>query len=627
MCGINGFNFVSPDLIKKMNNSLKYRGPDDEGEFIDETVSLGHRRLSIIDLSENGKQPMSNEDGKIWITFNGEIYNYGELRNELKENHVFKSDTDTEIIIHAYEEWGFECVKKFNGMWAFCIYDQEKNIFFLSRDRLGIKPMYYYFNEGKFIFSSEIKAILNHPIKKELNRRSIPSYLMYRHVIGEETFFQNIFKLLPGSNLLFDLNRDNIISIDEYWDVENMDMNLNEESASERVLEELKKSISYMRISDVPLGVILSGGLDSSIISALLAKSEKNPINTFTVKFNEQGFDETLYAKKVSDLYKTNYKEVALDTSNFINTMKEYIEFKDEPIGVPNEISLYLLSKKIKENVSVVLSGEGADEIFEGYGRIFSSTFDYEVLEEIKKLNNPEDTYKNKFSSLYQRYEGRLFDSELDHFLFKYGYWSESEMSFVVLPEYQTDLKPIFKKYFDKYKMPYSKKISYVLLKLHLPSLLQRLDSSTMASSIEGRVPFLDHHLVNLALSIPSKLKTKWLKDLEDLKNMNKNSDELCENENISKYILKKSAESILPEEIINRKKQGFPLPLEKWFKNDFMDYSRELILSPESKVRHLIDQKNISEWMVNHQERRFGQKLWMVVSLELWLRHWFPEL
>ncbi|MEK6898221.1 MAG: asparagine synthase (glutamine-hydrolyzing) [Nanoarchaeota archaeon] len=627
MCGICGFSWEDKKLIELMKESIKHRGPDSDGIFLD-NVSLGFQRLAIIDLSEKGKQPMSNEKKDIWIVFNGEIYNYLGIRKELEMlGYKFNSNSDTEVIIHAYERWGYDCVNKLDGMWAFCIYDKSKNIFFLSRDRFGEKPLYYYNHEGKFILASEIKAILNHNMKRELNKPAISSFLSYRYVFGEETFFRNIHKLLPAHNLIYNLTDKKIERIWEYWDLKVNNRNFTEEDAKKMVEDELIRCVRSRKISDVPIGVILSGGLDSSIIAALLAKSENIPINTFTVKVTEKGFDETEFARIVSEKYKTNHFEVQISAFNLIEIMKEYTKYKDEPIGVPNEIALYLLAKKIKENVTVVLSGEGADEIFEGYGRIFSSIRDYYILKKIRERNN-EALSEIGFSNLNNKY-GKTFNSEFEHFLFMYNYWTNNEKDFILKEDSKKDYSDLLKKYFDRFNVSYQKKISYIFLKLHLPGLLNRLDCSTMANSVEGRVPFLSPELVQLSFDLPSELKTKWIISEEERENLDETCDTLSENRNISKYILKEIAKNHLPGLIISRKKQGFPLPLDKWFKEDFLDITKKFLLGEDSKIKNMVDQEKLTEWIEKNKNEgeKFGQKLWMLLSLELWLKEWFPEL
>jgi len=625
MCGINGFNFQDKKILNEMNAATHHRGPDGTGIFSDSKVSLGHNRLAIIDLSERGKQPMSNSDESVWITFNGEIYNYQEIRKELENKYKFRSQSDTEVIIQAYQEWGTECVNKFNGMWAFCIYDKKKNILFLSRDRFGKKPLHYYYDGKKFIFSSETKALFKHPIKKVLNVKAIPSYLSYRQVLGEETFFVGIKKLLPAHNLIFDLNQNKIASIKEYWDLKPHEISIDENKAAHQLEEHLIKSVAYRKISDVPLGIILSGGLDSSIITALLAQMEKDPINTFTVKFKEKGYDETEFAKKVAEQYKARYFEVLLETKGFLDLMEDYSEYKDEPIGVPNEVALYLLSKKIKEKVTVALSGEGADEIFEGYGRKFSSARDYEILKKLKNNPRGKEIYKKEFSELYKKYEGKFFESETEHFLFEYGYWTEPDKEAVLLSNINHDFSYLFEQNFGKYDMPYQKKISYFFAKMHLPGLLMRLDSASMASAVETRAPFLDYHLAQYVFNLPSRYKTKWTISDSEVLSLNKTGDHLSEKENVPKYLLKEVSRKYLPRSIVDRIKQGFPLPLSEWFVRDFKKIAQEMLLSKESRIRPFVNQDKLAEWLESDPEgKRFGQKVWMLLSLEIWLRKHF---
>jgi len=618
MCGINGFTFENPDLIKKMNLLLVHRGPDSNGIYIDK-ISLGHQRLKIIDLSEKASQPMSDEGNKIFIVFNGEIYNFKELKNQLSD-YNFKSNSDTEVILALYKKYGYDFVNHLNGMWAIAIYDKEKNKLFLSRDRLGKKPLHYTLHNNNLIFSSEIKPLFVHDIEKELNKKAVSSYLSYRYVLGEETMFQNIFKLLPAHNLLFDLEKNKIEKTWEYWDLDHNEYSINEENSKKIVDQLLTSSISIRQVSDVPIGSINSGGLDSSLISAIMATLHSSPINTFTVKFPEEGFDETPFARLLADHCNTNHKEITINILNFLDIMKEYNKKKDEPIGVPNEIALYLLFKEIKKSVTVILSGEGADEIFAGYSRIFRSPYDYERLKQIEDNNLP------SIPSLYNKYKGQSFNNELDHFLFLYNYFPNKEKNFILKQDFQADLSFLFKKYFDN-NLSYPKKISYTFIKLHLPGLFARLDNSSMASSVEARCPFVDHRLVNFVYNLPFDLKNPWKSQEDKKKAFFKNCDEIAENHDITKYILKKVAESYIPNEITHRKKMGFPLPLQKWFKEDLYKEAEKLLLSESSKIKMVANQENIKLWMeegLNNNDKQFGQKLWMLISLELWLGEWF---
>jgi len=587
-------------------------------------MSFGHQRLKIIDLSERASQPMLDSSKKIWLVFNGEIYNFKEIRKELEnDGYKFNSKSDTEIIIFSYQKWGYDCVKHFNGMWVFALYDKSKNKLFLSRDRLGKKPLYYYNKDEIFIFSSGIKPLFLHNIEKELNGTAVSSFLSYRYVLGEETMFKNIFKLLPAYNLVFDVSKKKIEKIWEYWDIDKEDISLTEEEAEIKTKNILKDAISLRQISDVPIGSINSGGLDSSFISSIMALMHDYPIKTFTAKFPEKDCDETGFAKILSEHYKTDHKEILINTENFIQIMEQYVKKKDEPIGVPNEIALYKLFQEIKKDVTVILSGEGADELFAGYSKLFRSPFDYERLKKLGKKNV--DRYKKQYPSLYKKYNGRFFKNELEHFMFLYDYFPEKNI--FLKKEYRTDYTPLFKTYFESMQGSYMKKISYVLLKIHLPCLLERLDNSSMANAVEARCPFIDYRLINFVFNLPFSLKNPWISRKHKKEAQYKNCDEIAENYDIPKYLLKKIAENYVPRAIINRIKKGFPLPLQKWFKKDFFKQAMHLLFSKKSQIKKVVNQDSLRKWVnrgIRSKDSQFGQKLWMLVSLELWLREWF---
>tara|TARA_B100000315_G_C14592899_1_gene596928 strand:- start:1554 stop:3416 length:1863 start_codon:yes stop_codon:yes gene_type:complete len=620
MCGINGFTFEDHDLIDEMNSLLIHRGPDDSGTYVD-SVSLGHRRLKIIDLSEMGRQPMSDLDKKIIVTFNGEIYNYKDLKSELSE-YSFKSDSDTEVILYAYKKWGLKFVDKLNGMWALAIYDKERKNLILSRDRLGKKPLFYTRWEDDLIFSSEIKPLFVHDIVKKLNKKAVSSYLSYRYVLGEESMFQGIYKVPPAHNLIFDLNKNEIAYVFEYWDLSHNEINIDYKEAKRRIDKVLLDSTRLRQVSDVPIGSINSGGLDSSLLSGMMSNMHDNPINTFTVKFPDEGFDETEFARLLADHCNTNHREIVVDIENFLDVMKDYSSKKDEPIGVPNEIALYLLFKEIKKYASVVLSGEGADEIFAGYSRIFRSPEDYEKIKEIRDTGKD---YSN-FPSLFKKYKGRYFDNKLEHFLYLYNYFPNDEKNSFLKEEFLIDHVLIFQKYFNENR-DYKKNISYVFLKLHLPGLFARLDNSSMASAVEARCPFVDYRLVEEVYSLPFSLKNPWKSEKDKEISKNKSSDEIAEVHDETKYLLKKIAEDYIPNEIVYRKKMGFPLPLQKWFTGSLFEEGERLLLSEDSKITEVLYQDKLREWIErgrDNGDKLFGQKLWMLISLELWLREWF---
>ncbi|KKL89086.1 hypothetical protein LCGC14_1918240, partial [marine sediment metagenome] len=367
MCGICGFNFEDRMLIKKMSDLIFHRGPDNEGFFIDNEISLGMRRLAIIDLKK-GDQPQHNEEEDIWVVFNGEIYNFAILRRELEfKGHIFYTNSDTEVIIHAYEEWGEKFLKKLRGQFAFCIYDSKKRNIFLARDALGLKPLYYYFDGEKFIFSSEIKCILAHKIKKEINRKAFGSYISLGYTFSNLTLFKNIYKVPPSSYLIFNLNNSNL-RIKKFWNLDfNIDKTKTEAILSTELRNLLEESVKIRLMSEVPLGVFLSGGLDSSSIVALMNKFSDNQIQTFSIRFEEGApVDETSYANLVSDYYNTNHTELLIKSSVY-EILPKLVWHFDDLIADPAIIPVYFMAKLAREKITVALTGDGADEIFAGY--------------------------------------------------------------------------------------------------------------------------------------------------------------------------------------------------------------------------------------------------------------------
>ena len=637
MCGINGFNWKDINLIENMNMAIKHRGPDDSGAFSDHMVSLGHVRLSIIDLSEKGHQPMEYEQGdrKAIITYNGEIYNFIDIRKDLeKKGYSFKSKTDTEVILAAYLEWGTHCVDRFDGMWAFAIYDVKESKLFLSRDRLGIKPLYYYSDGKKFLFSSEVKGILKKEgLSVSINESALVEYLMFRSTIGEETFVKGIKKLMPGHNLIFYLDKKEM-KIRKYWDIGVENAIPYEKLALKNLRERMKKSVERRMLSDVSVGSILSGGLDSSILTAYMI--EKNPkLNTFTVRFRDSDMDEGEYATTVSTFLDTKHHEIWLDFDDFMRGMEEYSSLKDEPIGVPNEIALFILSKEIRnKEVFVVLSGEGSDEIFYGYNRIFRAPFDLERMRILKMQDNGREFYRKKMKSLYEKYDGRLFESLEDIILYLYPYWNKDDIESVlnnpslaekVIESRKRDIEDVLARIpSDDYH-----KLSYFFLKIHLPTLLNRVDNSTMMNAVESRVPFLSHELVEFVFSLPNQLKSPF-KSIEDMeKAIWESSDEIAEKRDIPKYILKKLAEGRVPDEIIWRRKVGFPIPFVEW-KDRLMEYAEKTILSDGAMISRYFRKDAIESFVkkaLNSKNNYHIQRIWMLISIELWLKKWSDSI
>ncbi|MBI2139346.1 asparagine synthase (glutamine-hydrolyzing) [Candidatus Woesearchaeota archaeon] len=636
MCGIAGIYSLSGKeapsarVITEMADSMAHRGPEDSGIYLGKGIAFGHRRLRILDLSEKGKQPMMDREKEIVITFNGEIYNFRDIRDELISlGYSFSSASDTEVILSAYRQWGIECIQRFNGMFAFGLYDGRKQKLFLVRDRLGKKPLYYSIVDGALIFASEIKAILRYPhFVAEPNWKAISSYLSFRYVLGKDSFFSRIVKVLPGHYLEISGGK---IDEKEYWDIplvaKKGDRGIAYYKASIR--EKLTRAVKLRMVSDVPLGAYLSGGLDSSIIVALMAQLT-GKVRTYSVAFDVEGYDELQYAKLVAEKFSTEHTEIRLKAGDYMGAMKELIRFKDEPLAVPNEVPIYLMSKVLKKDITVVLSGEGSDELFYGYGRLFRSPFDYARLKML-----PAGLRNLFLKSLGKKYGSKSFSSEMEHFLHLYSYFPNGEKNSLFNPFMKSlcrddeGLHALFRKYFDRAEnLNYYDKISYVFEKIHLVGLLGRLDNATMAAAVEARAPFVDHELVEFMFNVPKKYKLHWKSAFSFFRGLLKNSDEISENLDITKWILREAFKDDVPEKIISRKKQGFPVPLDAWFKGKFISDAKKYLLGPEARIRKIIDQQNLESWinrnLNNSAGTSFGQKVWMLLNVEIWLREYF---
>ena len=589
MCGIAGFNWEDKKLLKKMCDSMQHRGPDQHSYYFDKQASLGHRRLSIIDLSAKGRQPMSNEDGTIWITFNGEIYNYLDLKPELLEKgHKFTSETDTEVIIHLYEEYGVHCVEKLFGDFAFAIYDSQKKQIFLARDRLGVKPLYYHYEmqKGRFLFASEIKAIIeDEKIKRDIDNNALRQYLTYRYIFGRHTIFSTIKRILPGECATFDL-KTKTFKTRIYWDENASDRNIIKKSKGyylQKFLELYKDSVERRMVSDVPLGVYLSGGIDSSSIVAMMhklkqEKTEASEIKTFSIGF---GFgketDEFEYSKAVSEHFGTKHKEFII-RSDAIKSLPKIIWHCDEPLADPALIPAYFLSQEAKKHATVVLTGDGGDETFAGYEQakfltlantinkiplatkiaplvlriipdnMMKKIFKYSDKmgkEGIKRATEMLTSINNK-AKAYTAVTGLFNDKEI----LKIGGHK------ILLAK--SPVEQMQKQYFEGRKNKFLNQLLYMEIKTLLPeNMLMKTDKMTMAHAIEARVPLLDHRITELAFQMPTHLKLNSWKE---------------------KYILKESMKNNLPENIVSRKKQRFYVPIDKWINEDLMPIIDELL-------------------------------------------------
>ncbi len=637
MCGITGvFHYnnsktIENNTILKMRDTLIHRGPDSAGIYVspDKKIGLGHRRLAIIDLSSAGHQPMTNENKTIWCVYNGEIYNFQDLRSELeKKGHYFHSKSDTEVILHSYEEYGFDCVKKFNGMFSFVLWDEKKRILFAARDHLGIKPFYYTFQNGTFYFGSEIKAILAHKdFKKELNEKGVSHYLTFSSLPVPNTLFKDIKKLAPAHHLVIDNKK---IHQQEYWNpaITNKDLlNKNEEFYINETRRLLKDSIKSQMVSDVPFGCFLSGGIDSSTNAVLMSEMLGRPVETFSVgSKNFDKYNEFQYSRKVADIIGIKAHEIAIDENHLLEFLPKYPYYADDPNGDQVCVPLFWLSKLTRDNNTVVVQvGEGADELFTGYDTYLKALDLYQSWWRwMEKL--PGFTKKLSWSaaSLLKHPRFDFHKGYLDRFAkHQEPFWgnaiafSDYQKKYLLTPEFKnrvsTSSYDIVQNFYDEIKeidnkADFIKRLTYLEIKNRLPELLlMRVDKMTMAHSIEGRVPFLDKRLVELAMQIPTNLKLK---------------------QNTQKYILKKAVEGIIPSEIINRKKQGFATPMSEWLKpgSSVEKHLINIIRNSKMRERGILNYNFIDKIIHAHQNQgvEHNFRIWNLITLSLWYDYWF---
>jgi asparagine synthase (glutamine-hydrolysing) len=626
MCGIIGFNWEDKSLARRMTETIIHRGPDDVALFTDSGLSLGMRRLSIIDLTK-GIYPLTNENEDIFLIFNGEIYNFQKLKSMLEEKgHRFKTNCDGETIIHAYEEFGENFLNYLNGMFAICLYDKKKKELILARDRAGIKPLYYYFNNGHLVFASEIKSIIElSTVKREMNPDALNQYFSTRYNSGEETFFKNIFRLMPGHFIRFDL-RDKNLTISRYWG-----LNFSEEEKlgikgyEKKLLELLKDSVKKQLISDVPLGVFLSGGLDSSAIVALIREirdEEKSdaPIRTYSVGFaGGEKVNETKYAKRVSELFKTEHQEFLLK-SDIVKELPKIVWHCDEPLSDPALIPVYFLSEEAKKSSTVILTGDGGDELFAGYNH-------YKLLTMAEKAEKIPIAGKmaprmikmiplplmNKFykhasdigKAAYERAENTLLSigkNKAKAYYELLSIFSEKEREELLTKEHfkKTEYETINNDFF-RTKEDYLKQLqAHDFSNMLSECFLMKTDRMTMAKNIESRVPFLDHRLIELAFKMPSKYKLHG---------------------GTTKYVLKRAMNGRLPKDIIWRNKQTFHVPVENWLNNDLKSTVSEVLNITKIYRQGIMNPYFVKKTIDNYNNGKlyYSKQLWAMLTFQMW--------
>jgi asparagine synthase (glutamine-hydrolysing) len=627
MCGINGIAFssrsrrrVDATALKTMRDVITHRGPDDEGIYIDDNVGLGHRRLSIVDVA-SGHQPMTNEDGSLYITYNGEVYNHADYREDLESRgHVYRTHCDTETILHLYEDYGDSCVEYLRGMFAFAIWDRNKRELFIARDRLGIKPLYYVrTDDGSLYFASEIKALLEaRAVKPELNFAAFSDYLANHATSGEETLFSGVKRLMPGHTLTW---RDGEIRIKKYWDVSFEKVAANGHSDKDYIAEwsELfRKSVELRLMADVPLGMFLSGGIDSSAIAAVMSTLVDEPIKTFSVAFKEREANELEYARLVARAYKTDHHEVVISPEEFFGALPDLIWHEDEPLAHPSSVALFFVSRLAAQHVKVVLTGEGSDELMAGYARYRKTILNLAVGEHYHRMvpagvrdlirgqiagmsaSKLRAKLSRTFLSLSPDIESIYFDN--------FAVFPRSDQHQLLTPDTIDRIggvdpyAGVRRVLSDSDGQSLLDRLLYADIKTYLHELLMKQDQMSMAASLESRVPFLDHKLVEFTSSLPERLKLRrWT----------------------TKYVLRQSMKGILPEQILTRPKMGFPVPVGAWFRGAYAPVLDEYVLSSRAMERGIFNADAVRTVINQHQSgvANHSERLWSLVNLEMWFR------
>ena len=626
MCGICGklnfdrLNPVSPNLLKAMADTIQHRGPDDEGYYTSGPVGLGFRRLSIIDLN-TGHQPISNEDGTVWIVFNGEIYNYKELRQQLHaQGHIFRTQADTEVIVHLYEQFGEECVKKLRGMFAFAIWDERRRTLFLARDRVGIKPLYYRLTTDSIVFGSEIKAILADPeVDAQVEPAIIDRFLTFYFVPGEEALFRNIRKLAPGS---FMLVKDGRAETKAYWDLKFTHERQSIEAAEKRLLELLEESVGMHMVADVPLGVLLSGGVDSTAMLDFAVGKNGPTLSTFTLGFSEPNIaDERPYARLAAKQYGTQHHETTISAEDFADFLPRFAWHMEEPVCEPQAVALYYVSRLARDYVKVLISGEGGDEAFAGYQTYRGVLW----LERLKSICPPlNDGISAGLSGVNRMLEAHRLDkyAPLMRLPFREYYYSRTSSPFNYFNSHARELySPDFaatldrpsalspmKQYFGNgAPKTLLNQMLYIDTKTSLPDdLLLKADKMTMANSIELRVPFLDHKILEFAAGLPETFKVRRF---------------------TTKYLAKRALRHRVPREILERRKAGFPVPYESWFRKELKGWVSDVLLDRETLSRGYFNRRAI-ENIISQDVASGGlsKEILSLAVLELWHRAFLKQ-
>lgn len=623
MCGICGFNWRDEARIRRMAETMAHRGPDQDGFYLSDEWSLGHRRLSIIDLSEQGRQPMTNEDGSIWVVFNGEIFNFAEIRSELEaKGHVFRSHSDTEVIVHGYEEYGDDIVHRFRGMFAFGLWDQRRRRFVLVRDRLGIKPLYYYQAGSKLIFASEIKSILEHPeVPRTLNRQALYAYLGFEFVPAPDTMFAGIQKLPAGHRLIFENGQ---ARVEQYWDLDFStadSFRMSEGECVERIRSLIDESVRYRLISDVPLAAFLSGGLDSSAIVAMMRRHVSGTLRTFTIGYADKTFSELDYAQTVANQFGTEHHILMIDDMT-PELIEKSLWHLDEPMTDLSSIPLMLICQEARKTVTVCLSGEGGDEVFAGYDRFKASKMARyyamipaplrQSLVESWILRLKDRPQKKGAINLLKRFiEGAVLPAEGRHLRWQYfGSRRMDDNLFNEAFRREVVFDPFIRVRDYNRRCTATDELNHELYLdmrfMMADSVLMKVDKMSMANSLEIRVPLLDHHLVEFMATVPGNWKLKGFQ---------------------TKAIFRKALEGMLPHEIIYRGKQGYSLPVKHLLRGQLRERLTTL-LNESPVIRENMNRDFVNRLIREHvaMTHNHNHVLWGLMHTAIWHRRFFEN-
>ncbi len=634
MCGICGYIAnkdinLDPRVLDDMTDALSHRGPDDRGVYAARakagvSVGLGHRRLSIIDLSQNAHQPMPNEDGSIWVVFNGEIYNFRDLKPQLLKNgHKFKSASDTEVVIHLYEEYGEECLKFINGMFAFALWDSRHNILFAARDRIGEKPFYYTDCNGVFIFASELKSIVKYPyFKKELDPVGLSKYLAYEYVPAPMSIFKGVRKLPAGNFLKW---QNGIIEVKKYWDLDlsksEKAFSLSEEEYTQKLRALLLKSVEKRLISDVPLGLFLSGGVDSSIMLSLMAElMECRKIKTFTIGFKDKSFDESRYARELANLFKTDHREEIFTSQDLLGLIPMISQVIDEPLADASIVPTYLLSRFTRKYVTVALGGDGGDELFAGYPTFQADKF-IDILaglpvfvkksllaafDKILPVSFDNISFDFKIKQLMR---GSFYPPLIRHFVWMGSFTPEIQLRLLKEPLLNaaegiySDISQLSSGMAPRKRV---NSLLYLYTKLYLQNdILPKVDTASMANSLEVRAPYLDAELLNFIETVPYDFKIRLFR---------------------TKYILKKTFSHKLPGLILKRPKKGFGIPLAIWLRGELKGYLTDCLSRDEIRKTGVFNPDFVSSLIDEHLSGKQDNRklLWTLLIFQQWHKRFF---